>query len=288
MSRQQPLYALFWDDVHVEKMSATEKIVFVFLFSYSGGGISGVYEVSSDLIARKTGIRTAVEVEQILARGLHNVTFDPDRGVVFVKNKLRYHPGARPENVARSIIADYRATVAATSIWMEFVDLYDRDWIGSPWLDRAIKNRQTQDLFDAIRSAAGKRKSVKRSPTVVDKDGNLEKRIDELLAAYAASSDIDAEDADNVRRVFVAVTTNRRSGKPIKPQRRATILERWAKEPTVKIARAAFDFISAGCIESLKDDRYFWGIVQKSATSWFVENRTTQDRENFAMEPDSW
>lgn len=206
-----------------------------------------------------------------LLKGLRNVVYDTKTGVVFVKNKLKYKLGGRPELNAKSIIGDFRHTQAAQAIWGDFRkhhEEYLNTEVGLIVLETI--NRGSGAQKDQGDQVPGKRIRIEGEP-----------EIEALLAKYG--DDLDKDDLAYFHRAWRHLTTNRTDGKPISLERRLSIINKMAKYPALQIGRAAYLFIDGGCHETGKNDRYFFAIVNQSAKAWLVEYRAALDRKKLEL-----
>jgi len=230
-----------------------------------------------------------------LLDGLKNILYDTDRGVVFVKNKRRYIMGGRPDLNAASIAGDLRHLSGATDIWTAFAE-HHASYLQSSEAYYKKKDRTIVWLRDLLAEIDGsgeagthegagtartkpintrKPKGGKKIPTVTEQGFAAD--VDKWFDMLASDDRLESDDIDLIRRVWVHLTVNLGSSKPISLGKRLTILEKLRKEPPGKIAIAADEFKKNRCFETGKRDNYFFGILRNSATSIYVE-RMAEER----------
>jgi hypothetical protein len=106
--------------------------------------------------------------------------------------------------------------------------------------------------------------------------------LDDYFARY--TKELDTEDAALVLRVLKYLGTDLRTGQVLSFERREAMLSRLAKEPVLKVARAAVEFTDGGFIEKGKRFDYFKGILRGSATTWWAEYLAERDKDKFKLE----
>jgi hypothetical protein len=306
--RANPLHGDFWGDPDVGNYDPFLKLLFVFLFSSPLSTKSGVYVCSVKHITDATGIPrelvrhylgikelTREELREALARAidvwleeeparLRNVLYDADNHTVFVRNMLARSLGGRPDKNAISIMGDHRRTYKSVDLWREFVKryttmltnpdskYYDADL--AAYFENLFSAKVDGDIPEPIGydvPAKTKRDNVQNP--------DYETEIQRMLNRYSVENDqgggvhwrLDEEDRATVFRVLRHVTSNIRTGKQLSAQKRYQTLKRLDKEPTMLVARTCFLFEDGGYMKTGKRDNYLIGILNKSATSWFVE-----------------
>jgi hypothetical protein len=108
----------------------------------------------------------------------------------------------------------------------------------------------------------------------------LDKKIQKHLRRY--DRELEYDESAAVRRAYKELTTTL-SGRVRANSVRLRILAEWAKEPALKIGFAAFKWLEGHYARRGYDEKYFMGIVRKSATSWLIEYRNERDRREFKL-----
>ena len=289
MAKAAALFASFWTDRDMRNLSKEEKLIFLFLISHnapSGGAVSGIFEIEPRDIAYWLGVG-ADKVGASLKRGIKNIIYDSESGVVFVRNKIRYGLGGAPELNSRSILSDYKITSKAEDIWKEFVQhngLFIQRAVtvkGMPRFDLVM----LADLLKLDKAELSMEEITpmpkKKKKTVSERVVN--KRVGELINSIFTACDKDKETRDLFSEVWRYLTTNLMSSEPLTLVKRLDILERMEKVHPLIIARAAYEFKKKRFMDTGKRDNFFFGIVRNSASSWYLEERNRRDKKKFKL-----
>jgi len=267
--------ASFWTDRDVEQWDPLKRHLNVWLSTNELVTVSGVYYVTIHRMHQGSGV-SKEDIERFLFEepmaGKYGVTYDMDNCVVFVHSRLTNRFGGEPGRVATSIIGDFWATSKAKILWRTFRDVYEEEIGQMPALHDHFFQVAGLDLAGhAVTPFWSKARGTteKLYTTTQATPEDLETEIQNMLNRY--TEELSADDRKWVFSVYDYFTKHRGAAarKLIVPRRRWEILARWAKEPTLLVARAAFEFLEAGCIESAKPLQYFVGVMNGSARSWY-------------------
>lgn len=284
MAKAHPVFGAFWHDPDVRMMKPEEKLIFLFLMTWhpQGAGTSGIFQliVPGD-VAFFTGLSEEICADAILKKKLKNILFHRETSTVFVKNRLRYRFSGAKFLACKGIVGDFKLTSHAAPLWMLWKEIY-KDYVaiseelGSLLLDLGLRDAQEHTTIllkpqDLPADAQAKR------------DLTIENEIEQMMSRY--KRELDNEDYTYVVTVVDFLSHARRTGALIAPFRRLKMLERMGKEPTMKVARACYQFIEAGGCDdgSTKGFPYLRGIVNGSATTWYSEFMAEQDKHGLKL-----
>lgn len=280
MARISAISAYFWDDPDIENLDRDEKLLFLFLFTNNLCGPSGIYKVSLGYIAYKTAIEQEEVRERVAIHGIKNVHYDVNKSVVFVENKLKYRLAGRPDLIAKGIMGDYRMCPYPSRFWglfrrkyaayIEAIDslrehFQNVDIADEFTVDELLEPLDHTELLKALSSTMKAKRAV-----------NYEKEIQVFLKRY--EDELDREDRDTFYTVYNYLTSNTRTGKPIRDEGRYSILKKMSTKPALQIVAACYMFIEADCMETKKRFAYFWGIVKKSAAEWYFAWKSEHEK----------
>ena len=123
MATYRPVHINIWKDPDFEKFNYTQKLIFIYLLTNESTTESGIYPITVKTISNETGVPIK-KVEELLANGFKNISYDFDNSCVFVKKFLKYNGGGRPDLLIKSVEKDYKNI--NTNLWDEFVLEYPK------------------------------------------------------------------------------------------------------------------------------------------------------------------
>jgi DnaD/phage-associated family protein len=109
MSNYRQIHTRAWADTWFSSLEPELKLLFIYLFSNERASACGLYELPLRIISFETGLPGAqVQAALQLFSEAGKVQYDPETGVVWVRNMLEYQSSSSPKLRAR-IRADIRA-----------------------------------------------------------------------------------------------------------------------------------------------------------------------------------
>lgn len=113
MSGYRQIHTRMWSsDRWFTELSPEHKLLFVYLFSNERTSVSGLYELPVTVASFETGLsRETVYAGMIAFEQAGKVLYDPESGVVYVRNMFKYQGSNSPKLLAR-LKADIKAVPA--------------------------------------------------------------------------------------------------------------------------------------------------------------------------------
>ncbi len=114
-----------WTDPWFRKLSLTEKLLFLYLWTNSHRNVAGLYALDFETMAFETGIDSE-QVEQALDALHPKVQYDPEKNMVWILNHVKhqfYKTGKLSPKIAASIIKNLIAIAPHP-----FVDQFQRHY----------------------------------------------------------------------------------------------------------------------------------------------------------------
>ena len=127
MSGYRQLHTHMWSDGWFTELEPDIKLLFIYLFSNERASVCGLYELPVRTISFETGLD-----REVIKKGLEvfnkadKVKYDFDKGVVWVKNMLKYQGSSSPKVKVR-IMTDFDA-VPDCGLKEQFGDTLLRIW----------------------------------------------------------------------------------------------------------------------------------------------------------------
>ncbi|HEX7318879.1 MAG TPA: hypothetical protein VF399_00805 [bacterium] len=122
MAKYRPIFTKMWDDPDIQKLTAHEKLIFVYLCANDATSESGIYPVTYKTVAMSTDIGNKQVIRVLESGKLPNISYDAENSIVFIRNFLKYNGKGRKDCVLRSIYNDYIHN--KTQLWDDFKILY--------------------------------------------------------------------------------------------------------------------------------------------------------------------
>jgi len=157
VARYRSVYVEIWDDPDFQKYTPSGKLTFIYLFTNYKIGESGIYVITSETIARATGVSKKT-VEKLLmpigehgrCAGLKNVFYDWNNYAVFLAKYRIYNAGGNPAVVAKAIENERKKI--DSPLWGLFDKYYSR--VGQPLRNGYIELDIDIDLGIEIENGA--------------------------------------------------------------------------------------------------------------------------------------
>lgn len=297
-----------WQDKEIAESSPFRSLLLLYLLTNSEVSNSGIYSLSLRRASIETKLPLAVvrhllgverlteeQTAETLSRlieewafaiardeyGLNAVRYDPDSGCAFLVRRLAYLRHGNPDWLARGIEKEVRFHRRARQFWKMFGELYEPYLRSRPRLRALVEAAAAgQSLPEKV--AAQKQRAQKTVKTMLEDDEAKEDFINETLARLTSVAQ-DQEDRDVLLRVLASFLKTKR-GLPRSLSQRYEVARRLAKEPPELVGRAAYLFEKAGGRKKGLPFKYFVGIMNGSARSWYVEYRAAREKNDFSLE----
>jgi hypothetical protein len=127
MATYSPLHLKIWQDKKFLAYTPHQKLIFIFLTGNAYAQLSGIYEITPEIISSHNGIEINEVIKILNSYSKETVEYDFKTGIVFVKNYFSYHLslGGNIKAVIGSLISNLRL-YKHEEFWTEFDMRYKR------------------------------------------------------------------------------------------------------------------------------------------------------------------
>lgn len=123
MAKYRPFQCTFWTDPDFEKLTAEEKLVYIFFFTNNITTESGIYQVSEKFISERTNINISKinNIIKSLSSVYNKITYI--NNTVFVHGFMNRNYKGNPSLLEKSIAQDFK-NYPVKQLWEKFLSIY--------------------------------------------------------------------------------------------------------------------------------------------------------------------